>query len=136
MRRFKHLNTLNLHGNPFCKHQDYHAYTIAHLPSLVYLDYRLIDNIKREAAIERYRDSIDELTHDEAVLQHKIEEEEEKQSQSIGYKVQYFFLPGFFLFLYRDFYSCLFFIRKHMLKILMVLPCLAVCLLKIWKQRN
>ena len=94
MRRFKNLNTLNLHGNPFCKEQDYHAYTIAHLPSLVYLDYRLIDNIKREAAIEKYRDSIDELTHDESVLQRKVEEDEEKQSQRIIHKVRQFCSPS------------------------------------------
>lgn len=62
-------------------------YTIAHLSSLVYLDYRLIDAEKREEAYEQYRDSIDELVHDEAALERKQKAEEEKVAQTMLYKV-------------------------------------------------
>ena len=62
-------------------------YTIAHLSSLVYLDYRLIDNEKREEALEQYRDSIDELVHDETALERKQKVEEEKVAQTMLYKV-------------------------------------------------
>lgn len=62
-------------------------YTVAHISSLVYLDYRLIDNEKREEALEQYRDSIDELVHDETVLERKQKAEEEKVAQTMLYKV-------------------------------------------------
>ena len=62
-------------------------YTIAHISSLVYLDYRLIDNEKREEALEQYRDSIDELVHDETALERKQKAEEEKVAQTMLYKV-------------------------------------------------
>lgn len=74
LRKFKELNTLNLSGNPFCKEEQYYTYTIAHLTSLVYLDYRLIDRNKREEAIGLYPDSIDELMHDEEILARKVSE--------------------------------------------------------------
>lgn len=89
LRRFEKLNTLTLSGNPFCKLEEYYKYTIAHLPSLVYVDYRLIDNVKREEAIEFYRDSIDELVHDEAIFKRKKAEEEEKASQRAIHKDAY-----------------------------------------------
>lgn len=89
LRKFAHLNTLNLNGNPFCKQDEYHSYTIAHLPSLVYLDYRLIDGVKREEAMEKYRDSIDELVHDEAIAKRKLVEKEEKESLRIIEKEAY-----------------------------------------------
>jgi len=82
-----------LGGNPFCRQDDYYRYTIAHLPSLVYVDYRLIDNVKREEAIECYRDSIDELLHDETVLRRKRVEQEEKEAQRIIHKVCCVLLP-------------------------------------------
>jgi len=59
----------------------------------VYVDYRLIDNVKREEAIECYRDSIDELLHDETVLRRKRVEQEEKEAQRIIHKVCCVLLP-------------------------------------------
>lgn len=87
MRRFQNLNTLNVHGNPLCNQSEYHNYIVAHLPNLVYLDYRLVDNTKREDAIETYKDSIDELVHDEMVVERKKTEEDEKMAELIIYKV-------------------------------------------------
>lgn len=78
---------MNLHGNPFCKQDDYQRYAIAHLPFLVYLDYRLIDGAKRNEAIDSFRDAIDELVHDEAILKRKKIEEEQKAAERIVHKV-------------------------------------------------
>ncbi|NWV82046.1 DRC3 protein, partial [Dasyornis broadbenti] len=41
-RRFKNLRTLNLSGNPFCNDEHYTLFVVAHLPSLVYLDFKLV----------------------------------------------------------------------------------------------
>ncbi|NWV32008.1 DRC3 protein, partial [Grantiella picta] len=41
-RRFKNLRTLNLSGNPFCSHEHYTLFVVAHLPSLVYLDFKFV----------------------------------------------------------------------------------------------
>lgn len=87
LRRFEKLNTLTLGGNPFTKQEDYDKYAIAYLPNLVYLNYRLIDNVKREEAIEFYRDSIEELLHDEAIVKQKHVEQEEKEAQKIIHQV-------------------------------------------------
>ena len=87
LRRFEKLNTLTLGGNPFCKQDDYDKYAIAHLPKLVYLNYRLIDNVKREEAVESYHDSIEELLHDEAIVKRKHVEQEEKEAQRIIHRV-------------------------------------------------
>ncbi|NXM48749.1 DRC3 protein, partial [Gymnorhina tibicen] len=42
LRRLKKLRTLNLSGNPFCNTEHYTLFVVAHLPSLVYLDFKLV----------------------------------------------------------------------------------------------
>ncbi|NXR11303.1 DRC3 protein, partial [Semnornis frantzii] len=42
LRRFKNLRTLNLAGNPLCEDERYTLFVVAHLPDLVYLDFRLV----------------------------------------------------------------------------------------------
>ncbi|NXJ20035.1 DRC3 protein, partial [Dicrurus megarhynchus] len=42
LRRLKNLRTLNLSGNPFCNKEHYTLFVVAHLPSLVYLDFKLV----------------------------------------------------------------------------------------------
>ncbi|NWR22462.1 DRC3 protein, partial [Emberiza fucata] len=42
LRRLKSLQTLNLSGNPFCSEEHYRLFVVAHLPSLVYLDFKLV----------------------------------------------------------------------------------------------
>ncbi|NXK64690.1 DRC3 protein, partial [Sylvietta virens] len=42
LRRLKNLRTLNLSGNPFCSKEHYTLFVVAHLPSLVYLDFKLV----------------------------------------------------------------------------------------------
>ena len=87
LRKFSNLRTLNLSGNPFSEEANYKEYVIAHLPDLVYLDFRLVDESAREAATERYRYSIEELVHDETIAKRKQDEEEEKQKEQQLHKV-------------------------------------------------
>lgn len=89
LRRFKELNTLNLSGNPFCGEDNYYAYTIAHLPALKYLDYRLIDKVKREEAIALFPDSIEELVHDEEALARKLEQQLKIEEERVIHKDAY-----------------------------------------------
>lgn len=89
LRRFKFLRTLNLSGNPFSEEANYKEYVIAHLPELVYLDFRLIDESAREAATERYKYSIEELVHDETIAKRKQDELEEKQTERHLHKLAY-----------------------------------------------
>ncbi|NXA49386.1 DRC3 protein, partial [Nothocercus julius] len=44
LRRFKNLRTLNLLGNPLCDNEQYMLFTVAHLPELVYLDFKLVSD--------------------------------------------------------------------------------------------
>jgi len=37
------LKTVNLAGNPLCQLEEYKMFVVAHLPSVDYLDYRLVD---------------------------------------------------------------------------------------------
>ncbi|NXB48998.1 DRC3 protein, partial [Leucopsar rothschildi] len=42
LRRLKSLRTLNLSGNPLCNEEHYTLFVVAHLPSLVYLDFKIV----------------------------------------------------------------------------------------------
>lgn len=44
LRKFKNLHTLNLTGNPFCNEEQYMLFVVAHLPGLVYLDFKLVSD--------------------------------------------------------------------------------------------
>ena len=87
LRHFKNLNSLNLDGNPFCQDANYKPFTIAHLPTLVYLDYRLVDEQMREAANEQYKYSVEEMMQDEAVALRKQEEMVKKEAEYRLHKV-------------------------------------------------
>ncbi|XP_077980345.1 dynein regulatory complex subunit 3-like isoform X2 [Glandiceps talaboti] len=81
LRRFKNLQTLNLSGNAFCDDPNYKAYVVAHIPSLVYLDFRLIDSNTRDSANEQYKYSIEELEADERAAERKEEEEKAQEKE-------------------------------------------------------
>ncbi|XP_022092308.1 dynein regulatory complex subunit 3-like [Acanthaster planci] len=81
LRKFKNLQTLNLGGNPFCEDENYKPYVVAHVPTLVYLDFRLIDQNTRAAAMEQYRYAIEELVADETALESKRIEQEERNKE-------------------------------------------------------
>ena len=74
-------------GNPFCQDANYKMHAVAHLPSLVYLDYRLVDEQTREASIKQYSYSIEELVHNEIVAQKKQEEFQKKDRERQLHKV-------------------------------------------------
>ncbi|KFW87896.1 Leucine-rich repeat-containing protein 48, partial [Phalacrocorax carbo] len=44
LRKFKKLRTLNLMGNPLCDDEQYTLFVVAHLPDLVYLDFKLVSD--------------------------------------------------------------------------------------------
>ncbi|KAG8542379.1 hypothetical protein GDO81_026838 [Engystomops pustulosus] len=89
LRRFKQLRTLNLSGNPLSEDDQYKLFVAAHLPDLVYLDFRLVDENIRDIANVRYQYSIEELNHNETLERVKREEEEKRQRELDSHKVAY-----------------------------------------------
>ncbi|XP_025042163.1 dynein regulatory complex subunit 3 isoform X3 [Pelodiscus sinensis] len=81
LRKFKNLRTLNLTGNPLCENEQYSMFIAAHLPDLVYLDFRLVDENTREVAEMKYQYAIDELKQGEAQVLAKLEEEQAKEKE-------------------------------------------------------
>ncbi|XP_071507614.1 dynein regulatory complex subunit 3-like [Diadema antillarum] len=81
LRRFKSLQTLNLAGNPFCDDANYKLFVVAHIPTLAYLDFRLVDENTKTAAVEQYRYAIEELMADEAAAENKRLEKELKEKE-------------------------------------------------------
>ncbi|XP_067285156.1 dynein regulatory complex subunit 3 [Pseudorasbora parva] len=73
LRKFKHLRTLNLAGNPICDEESYKLFVTAYLPDLVYLDYRLLDEQTREAAFAKYQYAVEEMQHNELQEQQAVE---------------------------------------------------------------
>ncbi|XP_058260362.1 dynein regulatory complex subunit 3 [Hemibagrus wyckioides] len=63
LRKFKNLRTLDLAGNPFCKDENYKVFVTAHLPDLVYLDYRLLDEQTREKGQYQYQTATEKIKH-------------------------------------------------------------------------
>ncbi|XP_074867081.1 dynein regulatory complex subunit 3 isoform X2 [Carettochelys insculpta] len=87
LRKFKNLRTLNLSGNPVCENEQYSLFIAAHLPDLVYLDFRLVDEKTRELAEIKYQYVIDELKQGEAQVLAKLEEDQAKQEELEHHKV-------------------------------------------------
>ncbi|KAM7151755.1 dynein regulatory complex subunit 3 [Macrochelys suwanniensis] len=99
LRKFKNLRTLNLTGNPVCENEQYSLFIAAHLPDLVYLDFRLVDQNTRELAEIKYQYVIDELKQGEAQALAKLVEEQAKQKELEHHKAAYVeYLNGSFLF--------------------------------------
>jgi hypothetical protein len=61
LRQFRALRLVNLAGNPVCADPEYHNYVLSHIPTLTYLDYRLVDVNLVQAAREQYQDEMLEL---------------------------------------------------------------------------
>ncbi|KAJ7403972.1 Dynein regulatory complex subunit 3 [Willisornis vidua] len=81
LRRFKKLRTLNLSGNPFCDDEQYTLFVVAHLPNLVYLDFKLVRDTTREAALSKYQDLIEPLEQEEARALALLEIKQAKQEE-------------------------------------------------------
>ncbi|XP_064008781.1 dynein regulatory complex subunit 3 isoform X3 [Pogoniulus pusillus] len=99
LRRFKNLRTLNLAGNPLCEDQRYTLFVVAHLPHLVYLDFRLVNDTTREAAVLKYQDLTELLELEEAEALAQLKEKQAKQKE-LEYHTAAFveYLNGSFLF--------------------------------------
>ncbi|XP_075686746.1 dynein regulatory complex subunit 3 [Rhinoderma darwinii] len=99
LRRFKQLRTLNLSGNPLSEDEQYKLFVAAHLPDLVYLDFRLIDENISDIANVKYQYSIEELNHNETLERVKREKEEENERELDRHKAAYVeYLNGPYLF--------------------------------------
>ncbi|XP_068555715.1 dynein regulatory complex subunit 3 isoform X1 [Anas acuta] len=99
LRRFKKLRTLNLTGNPFCEEEQYVLFVVAHIPDLVYLDFKRVSDTTRELAVSKYHYLIDPLEHEEAQALAQLEEKLAKQKE-LEYHERAFveYLNGSFLF--------------------------------------
>ncbi|CAJ0915037.1 unnamed protein product [Ranitomeya imitator] len=99
LRRFKHLRTLNLSGNPLSEDEHYKLFLAAHLPDLVYLDFRLVDENIRDIANVKYQYSIEELNQNETLETVKQEKAEKHQRELDAHKAAYVeYLNGPYLF--------------------------------------
>ncbi|CAF4269784.1 unnamed protein product, partial [Adineta steineri] len=83
LRRFDNLRTVCLRGNPFASKPDYYTFTIAHLPQIHFLDYKLIDEAPREEALKKYEIQIQQLitTEDQDREKDKKADDKKKQHQ-------------------------------------------------------
>lgn len=59
LRKFSHLRSLNLAGNPMCEDPAYEEFTVAFLPALRYIDWRRISDETRLSATHKYQDALD-----------------------------------------------------------------------------
>ncbi|XP_010148405.1 PREDICTED: leucine-rich repeat-containing protein 48 [Eurypyga helias] len=99
LRRFKNLRTLNLTGNPLCNDEQYPLFVVAHLPALVYLDFKLVTDATREVAVLKYQDLTELLERQEAWALAQLEEKEAKQKELEYHKAAFVeYLNGSFLF--------------------------------------
>ncbi|XP_043567724.1 dynein regulatory complex subunit 3 isoform X2 [Chiloscyllium plagiosum] len=73
LRRFKRLRTLNLAGNPMCEDEQYSMYIPAYLPTLMYLDFRLIEKTTKEIALEKHHSAVANLMYHEDIAFKKLE---------------------------------------------------------------
>uniref|UniRef100_A0A8C3QQB8 Dynein regulatory complex subunit 3 n=1 Tax=Cyanoderma ruficeps TaxID=181631 RepID=A0A8C3QQB8_9PASS len=81
LRRLKNLRTLTLSGNPFCSKEHYRLFVVAHLPSLVYLDSKLVRHSTRKAAAVKYQELTKPLEEEETQVLALQEVEETKQKE-------------------------------------------------------
>ncbi|XP_030646702.1 dynein regulatory complex subunit 3 [Chanos chanos] len=81
LRKFSNLRTLNLAGNPVCDEENYKLFVTAHLPDLVYLDFRLLNEQTREMAYAKYQYAVEEMRHNESQEQKAVEEEQRKEAE-------------------------------------------------------
>ncbi|XP_052068480.1 dynein regulatory complex subunit 3-like [Mytilus californianus] len=89
LRKFKKLKTLTLKGNPFCEEETYKQYVIAFLSDIGFLDYKLVHQQAREAAIEKYMIPREEMLHNEKQANAIIEEENKRKKEVELHKIAY-----------------------------------------------
>ncbi|ENN76938.1 hypothetical protein D910_07071, partial [Dendroctonus ponderosae] len=65
------LTSLNMAGNPCAEEQDYRLYVAAFLPTLVYYEYKRIDEDERKQGIDRFEETLGKLEREENEAQEK-----------------------------------------------------------------
>ncbi|XP_054173441.1 dynein regulatory complex subunit 3 isoform X3 [Homo sapiens] len=118
LRRFKCLRTLSLSRNPISEAEDYKMFICAYLPDLMYLDYWRIDDHtasvslsvsqpcetdssspQKKLAEAKHQYSIDELKHQENLMQAQLEDEQAQREELEKHKTAFVeHLNGSFLF--------------------------------------
>ncbi|KAK3520369.1 hypothetical protein QTP70_024051 [Hemibagrus guttatus] len=88
LRKFNNLRTLDLAGNPICKDENYKVFVAAHLPHLVYLDYRLLDEQTREKAQYQYQTATEKIKHSELEEQKAAEAQKAMEQELQLHKTQ------------------------------------------------
>lgn len=79
LRRFRRLRLLVVEGNPFCDDPDTHAFILAHLPKLRFLDYRLVVKANVEKAKDRFINLLLNLEE-----QDQAEKEERQRTKAVA----------------------------------------------------
>uniref|UniRef100_A0A672UBZ7 Dynein regulatory complex subunit 3 n=1 Tax=Strigops habroptila TaxID=2489341 RepID=A0A672UBZ7_STRHB len=98
-RRFKHLRTLNLAGNPLCDDKRYMLYVVAYVPNLVYLDFKLVRDSTVKEAVLQYQYHTEPLEQEEAEALAQLEDKQAKQKELEYHKTAFVeYLNGSFLF--------------------------------------
>ncbi|KAJ1476532.1 hypothetical protein T484DRAFT_3088854 [Baffinella frigidus] len=82
LRPFHNLRMLNMAGNPCSRDPEYYTRIIAHLKDIVYVDYRLVEPEKVQAAREQYQDELFEILEEEK----KTAEDLALADKQAGYK--------------------------------------------------
>lgn len=99
LRQFEKLRTLNMSGNPVCADENYKLFSIAYLPHVVYLDFRLVDADTRNRAHTLYENKLGELMHHEKQqLNKKLKEEADAKEFAIHEQAYVERLNGSYLF--------------------------------------
>ncbi|OAF64897.1 hypothetical protein A3Q56_07398 [Intoshia linei] len=79
LRKLESLRSLNTSGNPISSDVNFKHYCISHIPQLTFLDYKLIHEIERNEAKEKYDILLMEIQQNELVEIKKNNEISEKQ---------------------------------------------------------
>ncbi|XP_064406106.1 dynein regulatory complex subunit 3-like isoform X2 [Halichondria panicea] len=89
LRQFKRLQTLCIKGNPVVSSDNFHSFTISFIPSLVYLDFRMIMEEEREEAVHTFRDELREIELTERELKRNEESRRLAEEKAQLYKSAY-----------------------------------------------
>jgi hypothetical protein len=82
LRQFKHLELVNLAGNPLCREANYKSYLLSHVKNLKFLDYSRVKADDVSAAFEQHQDEMldlkekEDLVEEEGRLARAAEKEE------------------------------------------------------------
>nr|KAI8766515.1 dynein regulatory complex subunit 3 isoform X1 [Biomphalaria glabrata] len=83
LRRFPNLKTLNIANNPVSSEENFKLYIAAFLPSIEFLDYRLIDQQTKAVAYEKFQSQVEEQIDkdNKARILEEIQEQKELEIQ-------------------------------------------------------